>query len=148
LAGIYLHNGYEAVEHDGEKYVSIKDTLGLNRCIGEHIVYTRKELTAEEIKFLRKTMDMTQSELGQWMGYSSQQVARWEKAQAAIPDPAGRLFRALFLDKMRRPDECWSFMELLTSIEEIDDTPPRELSFCFDGDSWQQDRRVPEPEYA
>lgn len=144
LAGIYLHSGYETAEHDGEKHVSIRDTLGLHRCIGERIVYTRKELNPEEIKFLRKTIDMTQSELGQWIGYSSQQVARWEKGQAPIPSPAGRLFRAIFLDKMSKPDERWSFLDLLTSIDEIDDSPPRELTFCFDGESWLQERRVAE----
>jgi DNA-binding transcriptional regulator YiaG len=142
LAGIYLHSGYDAVEHDGEKNVSVFDTEGLHRCIGKHIIYTRKELPPEEIKFLRKTMGWTQSELGQWMGYSSQQVARWEKGQSSIPSPADRLFRAIFLDETKEPNDCWSFIDLLRSIEELDDAPPRELTFCFDGASWQQERRA------
>lgn len=141
LAGIYLHNGYDTVEHDGEQHVSVMDTEGLHRCIGEHIVYTRKELLPEEIKFLRKTMDLTQSELSQWMGQSSQQVARWEKGKSAIPGPADRLFRAIFLVETREPDETWSFMDLLKSIEELDDAPPRDLAFCFAGGAWQQERR-------
>jgi DNA-binding transcriptional regulator YiaG len=145
LTGIYLHSGYDAVEHEGEKYVSVIDTLGLHRCIGEHIVYTRKELLPEEIRFLRKTMDLTQSELGQWMGQSSQQVARWEKGQSAIPGPADRLLRAIFLCEIRKTSEVWSFMDFLQSIEELDDSPPRELVFCFDGSNWQQERC---PEYA
>ena len=139
LAGIYLHSGYNTAEHDGEKGVAVIDTVGLHRCIGEHIVYTRKELLPEEIKFLRKTMDLTQSELGQWIGQSSQQVARWEKGQSTISGPADRLLRAIFLDKTGDPDQRWRFMDLLRSIEELDDSPPRDLAFCFDGDSWQQE---------
>jgi DNA-binding transcriptional regulator YiaG len=123
-------------------YVSVIDTAGLHRCIGEHIVYTRKELTPEEIRFLRKAMDLTQSELGLWMGQSSQQVARWEKGQSAIPGPADRLLRAIFLEETRGEDGSWDFLDLLRSIEQLDDTPPRKLAFCFDGDSWQQERRV------
>ena len=140
LAGIYLHSGYETIEHDGERHVSVIDTLGLHQCIGKHIVYSRKELHPEEIKFLRKTMDLTQSELGQWMGQSSQQVARWEKGQSAIPGPADRLFRAIFLSETRELGEEWSFMDFLQSIEALDDAPPRELLFCFDGSNWQQER--------
>lgn len=143
LAGIYLHNGYEPVEHDGERFVAIKDTLGLNRCIGRHIVYTRKEMSPAEIRFLRKTIEFTQSELGRRMGQSDQQVARWEKGQSNIPGPADRLLRAIFLDKTRGPDDSWTFMELLESIDQLDDSPPRKAAFCFDGDSWQQERREP-----
>jgi len=143
LAGIYLHNGYEAVVHEGETYVSVIDTLGLHRCIGEHVVYVRKELLPEEIRFLRKTMDLTQSHLGHLMGQSSQQIARWEKGQSAIPGPADRLLRGIFLAKTKRPDATWTFMDLLQSIETLDDSPPRELAFCRDGDSWQQERRTP-----
>jgi DNA-binding transcriptional regulator YiaG len=142
LAGIYLHSGYETAEHAGEKFVSVIDTAGLHRCIGHHIIYTRKELSPEEIKFLRKTLDLTQSELGQWMGQSSQQVARWEKGQSAIPGPADRLLRAIFLEEIQGPDERWDFVDLLRTLEELDDAPPRKLAFCFDGDSWQQERRA------
>ena len=142
LAGIYLHSGYEPAELDGETYVSVVDTEGLHKCIGHHIVYTRKELLPEEIKFLRKTMDLTQSELGQWMGQSSQQVARWEKGQSAIPGPADRLLRAIFMVETKPSEEDWSFVDLLRTLEELDDSPPRKLTFCFDGDSWQQERRA------
>jgi DNA-binding transcriptional regulator YiaG len=137
-----LHSGYETAVHEGEKHVSVIDTAGLHRCVGHNIVYTRKELTPEEIRFLRKTMDLTQSELGQWMGQSSQQVARWEKGQSTIPGPADRLLRAIFLAETEGLDDHWNFMEFLRSIEELDDAPPRKLAFCFDGDSWQQERRA------
>jgi DNA-binding transcriptional regulator YiaG len=142
LAGIYLHSGYETAGHEGEQYVSVFDTVGLHRCIGHQIVYMRKELAPEEIKFLRKTMDLTQSELGQWMGQSGQQVARWEKGHSTIPGPADRLLRAIFLSETHGQDDDWNFMDFLRSIEELDDSPPRTLAFCFDGDSWQQERRA------
>lgn len=139
LAGIYLHSGYETIEHDGERHVSVIDTLGLHRCIGKHIVHSRKELLPEENKFLRKILDLTQSELGQRMGQSSQQVARWEKGHSTMPGPADRLLRAIFLSETREIGERWSFMDFLRSIEDLDDSPPREMLFCFDGNTWQQE---------
>ncbi|WP_157218705.1 helix-turn-helix domain-containing protein [Flavisphingomonas formosensis] len=137
LQGIFLHNGYDAVEYDGEQYVSVVDTKGLHRCIGAHIVFNRKELAPAEIKFLRKTMDMTQSELGRCIGQSSQQVARWEKGQSVIPGPADRLLRAIFLLKTMDPEEREEFLSLLQNIEEMDERPPQRLDFCFAEDEWK-----------
>ena len=136
LQGIFLHSGYDPVEHDGETYVSIIDTEGLHRCIGEHLVYNRKELSPDEIKFLRKTLDMTQSQLGRDMGQSSQQIARWEKGQSVIPGPADRLLRAIFLLKTADSDEREEFLDLLHSLDEMDEQPPHRLDFRFE-EEWK-----------
>jgi len=74
-----LLNGFTLEEIDGEEYLTIKDVDGLHVAIGRHIVSERKVLTPEEIRFLRKTMDVTQSGLAKILGKDSQAVARWEK---------------------------------------------------------------------
>jgi DNA-binding transcriptional regulator YiaG len=136
LEGIFLHNGYEIIEHDGELYASVAETEALHRRIGEYLVATRKELAPEEIRFLRKTMDLTQSELGRWIGQSSQAVARWEKGQTDIPGPADRLLRAIFMLKTMSPDEREEFLDLLRSIEDMDDLTPRRIELYLNGKEW------------
>lgn len=135
LQGIFLHNGYDIIEHDGERYVSVVDTEGLHRAIGEMLVVNSKELAPSEIRFLRKTMDLTQSELGRWMGKDSQTVARWEKGQTTIPTVADRLLRAIFLLRTMEPNERESFLDILRDIEDMDDLTPRrvELYLARDG---------------
>lgn len=137
LPGIFLHNGYAIEEMDGEQFVSITDTLALHQAIGHHLVTNRKELAPTEVRFLRKTMDMTQAELGRMMGQSSQQVARWEKGTSAVPGPADRLLRVMFL--IATGDEV--MIELLKELEEMDDAPNSEADFWHEGDGWN-DRKA------
>lgn len=135
LDGIFLHNGYDIMEHGGERFVSVVDTEGLHRAIGELLVVNSKELAPNEIRFLRKTMDLTQSELGRWMGKDSQTVARWEKGQTEIPKVADRLLRAIFMLRTMDPSERENFLEILRDIEDMDDLTPRrvELYLARDG---------------
>lgn len=125
------------MDHDGERYTSVFETEALHKKIGEYIVAHRKELAPEEIRFLRKTMDLTQSELGRWIGQSSQQVARWEKGQSEVPGPADRLLRAIFLLRTMAPEEREEFLELLKSLEDMDDLTPRRVELYLNGDRWQ-----------
>ena len=97
LDGIFLLNGYEVREHDGERHVFIRDIDELHLAIGRHLVTSRKSLAPKEVRFLRKTMDMSQAELAHVLGNTSQSVARWEKGESDIPGPAEKLLRAYFI---------------------------------------------------
>lgn len=136
LKGVFLFNGYDKISLDGENFVSVYETEALHQKIGQYLVANRKELAPEEIRFLRKTMDLTQSELGRWIGQSSQQVARWEKGQSEVPGPADRLLRAIFLLKTMDPEERAGFLELLKSLEDMDELTPRRLELYLKGDRW------------
>jgi len=140
LEGIFLHNGYDIMEHGGECFVSVVDTEGLHRRIGEFLVANRKEFSPAELRFLRKTMDLTQSELGRWMGKDSQTVARWEKGQTPIPTVADRLLRAIFLLQTMSPEERENFMHLLKDIEDMDDLTPRRVVLYLAQDGHWKDR--------
>lgn len=97
LDGIFLLNGYETREHDGEAHVVIKDIDGLHLAIGRHLVLSRKGLSPRELRFLRKTLDLSQAELAEKLGNTSQSIARWEKGEVEIPGPAEKFLRAYFL---------------------------------------------------
>ena len=140
LEGIFLHNGYDVIYRDGERYISVEDTEGLHRRIGEFLVANRKEFAPNEVRFLRKTMDLTQSELGRWMGKDSQTVARWEKGQTEIPTVADRLLRAIFLLRTMSPDEREAFLDLLREIEDMDDLTPRRVEMYLAKDGRWLDR--------
>ncbi len=142
LDGIFLHNGYDIIVRGGERFVSVADTEGLHRRIGEFLVANRKELTPAEIRFLRKTMDLTQSELGRWMGKDSQTVARWEKGETPIPTVADRLLRAIYLLRTMDPEERENFLGILKDIEDMDDLTPRrvEMYLAQDG-NWRDGRK-------
>jgi DNA-binding transcriptional regulator YiaG len=137
LENIYLLNGFEAEIEDGERYVSVLDVEGLHQAIGVHLVNNRKILSPNEVRFLRKTINLTQAELGRMIGQSGQQVARWEKGENKIPGPADRLLRLMFLYSVLSEEEVHKLpLEFLGEIDDLDSTPDSDLSFSRQEESW------------
>jgi DNA-binding transcriptional regulator YiaG len=121
LEGIYLLNGYNVEEHDGEEHVAIRDIDGLHKAIGRHLVAHRKALAPREIKFLRNTMNLTQAEMAEMLGNNSQSVARWEKGECEIPGTAEKLLRAVYLASLMTVDELAALRDFLVSkLQELD----------------------------
>ena len=122
LDGIFLLNGYETREHDGEAHVVIKDLDGLHLAIGRHLVLSRQELSPRELRFLRKTLDLSQAELAEKLGNTSQSIARWEKGEVTIPGPAEKLLRAYFLARiLTAPVDLETLRRLIVEgLEELD----------------------------
>ncbi len=105
LEGIYLLNGFHVETYEDETYVAVEDVEGLHREIGHYLIFNRKALTPQEIRFLRKTLGFTQTELAASLGMTGQSVARWEKGEVEIPATAEKLLRVLFLVVSRAEDE-------------------------------------------
>jgi DNA-binding transcriptional regulator YiaG len=115
LEGIYLQNGFNQEIIDGEEYLSVSDVEGLHWVIGRHLVSNRKVLSSSEIRFLRKTMDLSQKELAEAMGNEPQSVARWEKGQCEMPGIADRLLRFLFLLQSMTDDEVLDLRDFMAN---------------------------------
>lgn len=136
LDNIYLLNGFEAVWEDGERYVTVLDVDGLHKAIGFHLVCSRKVLTPKEIRFLRKTLDLTQSELGRLIGQSDQQIARWEKGENNISGPADRLLRILFVYELHQSEGKPMPKEFLERLDGLDSCPETKVEFAKEGEDW------------
>lgn len=133
LEGIYLCNGYEIEEMDGDRYTHVRDAEALHRVIALNLVEHRKTLTPAELKFIRIAIDMTQSELAKALGVSSQTVARWEKGQVELPGPADRMLRVLVLVAMLPDEELAQLVRDLTkALDEMDESATTPLQFKHD----------------
>jgi putative transcriptional regulator len=135
LDDVYLLNGYETYETGYGPAVSVKDLDGLRRVIGEQLLKKRKFLKGKELRFLRTEMDLTQSELGRLIGYSDQQVARWEKDQSRIPAPANRTTRLLFREHLG--NHGFSIRDFLEHLDRMDNTSDDQLVFEKSGRTWR-----------
>lgn len=125
LDNVYLLNGYEVEKTPYGDGLSIKNLDELHMAIGCELSNQKKVLSGNELRFLRKQMNLTQSELGKILGLSSQQVARWEKGESAISGPADLLVRALFI---QTAGGTLDLQSLAKSLEETD-APMDEKSF-------------------
>ena len=56
-------------------------------------------MTGKELSRIRGKLKWTQAQLAEAVGVASNTVARWERAEMAIPEPAARLIKILFKQK-------------------------------------------------
>jgi DNA-binding transcriptional regulator YiaG len=100
LDNVFLRSGYTRQEIAGEMCTSVQDADELHREIALHLTLRKKNLRGQEIRFLRKYMDLTQAELGEWLGLSDQSIARYEKQESPFEGPADMLLRVLMVGKL------------------------------------------------
>jgi DNA-binding transcriptional regulator YiaG len=130
LEGIYLCNGYETEELDGEIYTTVQDREQLHRVIALNLVEHRKTLAPKELKFIRVAMDQTQADLARFLGVSSQSVARWEKGESELPGPADRMIRVMVMMLMMPPEELAALVrDLEKTLDEMDESNVVPLQF-------------------
>lgn len=76
---VYLVNGYETeVDESGEEYVTIHNADDLHRQIARTILLHNPLLGAQEIRFFRSILGMTQKQLASYMGVTAREIQRWE----------------------------------------------------------------------
>lgn len=125
LDDVYLVSGYEIEKTRHGEGLSIKDLDQLHVAIGRNLATQKKALSGKELRFLRTHMDLTQSQLGQYLGLSSQQIARYEKGESDISGPVDLLVRALFIQSAGGSVDLKG---LSKALEEID-APLKEKNF-------------------
>lgn len=96
LPNVWLRNGYEIRNTAYGKSVAIKNLEGLHSAIGSYLVLNKPVLSGEEIRFLRKELDLSQSQLGNILGVSEPTIRGWENNRHNITTPAERLLRGLY----------------------------------------------------
>jgi putative transcriptional regulator len=101
LKNIWLTNGFRRHETKWGSGTSYTDVEGLFRQIARHLCLSNHRLDGDGVRFLRKHLELTQDELGQALGCSSQAVAKWEKGEVAnVPQAEARLLRLLVLHQL------------------------------------------------
>jgi putative transcriptional regulator len=52
-------------------------------------------MTGQQLKRLRKRLDLTQKQLGVELGVTENTIARWERDEVKMGEPAAKLLRTL-----------------------------------------------------
>jgi putative transcriptional regulator len=136
LNNIYLQNGYKFIETPRGKSICIHDMDGLHKTIGLFLVTCKKDLSGDEVRFLRHEMLMSQYTLAKLLGVSEQAIRRWETGKISIPAPTGALLRLLYMDHVN--DKDGRIATILKKIAELEDTiNDHELVFKDTEEGWQ-----------
>lgn len=119
LSYIYLKNGYEITQEDGEEYISFHELKDLHRLIGKDIINQAKPMTGEQAKYLRVEMNCSQKQIGNLLGLDAQTVARWEKnTLAAVDRTVDTSLRALYAESIDEESKTGFFLRLLADTDE------------------------------
>jgi len=135
LDNIYLENGYHIHETPYGSGVSIEDTDGLHRVIGDWIIETPKPMNGAELRFLRIEMELTQRDLAAILGSTEQTLRLWEKhRKKALPGPADRLLRILYSEYVGGNP---SIRELVDRLATLDQVEPAKACLTETEDGWK-----------
>lgn len=136
LTTVWLANGYHYDVIDGEPFTSIDDVDGLHRLIGRILVNRCNPLIADEIRFIRIEMNMSQKALATLLGVDVQTVARWEKGRTSLPRTADVALRALYAESIDETSDVGHFLRILVDSE-VQQSMER-LIFEERGHVWQR----------
>ncbi|EMW7735120.1 helix-turn-helix domain-containing protein [Yersinia enterocolitica] len=117
LTTVWLANGYHYDVINGEQFTSIDDVDGLHRLIGKILVNRCKPLVADEIRFIRVEMNMSQKVLATLLGVDIQTVARWEKGQTSLPRTADVALRALYAESIDETSDVGHLLRILVDSQ-------------------------------
>ena len=122
LDNVWLRGGVERHETPYGPGVSIKGVDELNAAIANWIVERKSYWCGRELRFLRKRLNLSQKGIADLLGYSDQQIRRWENDSAEMPGPASRLLRLLVREwETKASDRAPEFMRnLLENAVEAD----------------------------
>lgn len=139
LPSIFLRNGFVVSETPYGEAVAIHDVEGLHRAIGLNIICRKSVLSPEEVRFLRKELDLSQTHLAKILGVSETTVRNWESTsenRAGINGPADRVLRALYREAV---DGNGRIREMLEHISELNRDAHKERIELEETDSgWQE----------
>ena len=118
LGGIYLAGGYKIVESPTGRHVTIKDIDGLHKAIGQNLIFNKKDLDGNEIRFLRHELGLSQTLLANLLDVSEQSINRWERGKTNINKPAEALIRALYAEHI---EDQGGIKRMLRRIIDLED---------------------------
>jgi DNA-binding transcriptional regulator YiaG len=124
----YAMNGYRETETPYGRGVSVEDVGGLHTAIAHALVEEKPSLSGPEVRFIRKLLELTQTQLAELLGVEDQSVRRWEKL-ARVPKQADHSIRLVFRDLTHR--DATPLPELLRQIESAEAREPRTVRYRF-----------------
>lgn len=138
LPNIYLVNGFKLRETPRGKAISIHDLDGLHKAIGLFLVTSKKDLTGDEMRFLRHEILLSQGSLARLLGVSEQAIRRWERGVVAIPKPSESLLRLLYREHVNdRDGKIATILKKIAALDLEEEISPEEILFRETTKGWK-----------
>ena len=138
LPNVFLRGGYAVHDTEYGEGVSIHDLAGLHKAIGQNILHKSPALTGDEVRFLRKEMDLTQNSLSGILKVSEDTLRGWENGRVGISPPADSLLRIIYQAKVNGNSNVCDLLEDISRIDREMAECEREMNFDESEGAWQE----------
>jgi DNA-binding transcriptional regulator YiaG len=118
-----------------EKYITVHDVEGLYKAIALHLIRRKRAFVGSEVRFLRRYLDLTQGELGRYIGVTNRSICAYENGHTVMPGPEHALLRLLVAASA---NPCIDVRRELESIRAMEEAPdPGDLKLERDDHEWR-----------
>jgi putative transcriptional regulator len=134
LPDVWLLSGFAIEQTPYGEGVRLDDADGLHAALALWITTGTRTPIGADLRFLRKSMRLSQNDLAHLLGCSDQSIARWEKDRSAIDPVPERLVRLLVLDHLgTRPD----IRQTLANLAEPENPPSESRLLKREAGTWK-----------
>ena len=136
LSNVYLLNGFHIENDDGDETITYENIAGLYFEIGRAISSNPFTMRPEEFRFVRKQLEMSQSDVAALFDKSDQAIAKWEKGLLPVPKAESTLLKIVWLSQNVKASEFKStVLSLNASFKATGQIPI--FVFSFGNGIWQ-----------
>jgi DNA-binding transcriptional regulator YiaG len=136
LDNVFLDGGVTIHKTPYGKGVSIQNTAGLHKVIGQWLIARPLPLNGAELRFLRTEMELTQRALAGILGTSEQTLRLWEKARGKfITGSADRLLRTVYSEFLGNNVHIRQMLQKLADLDRLENSA--EAYFHKTSKSWK-----------
>jgi len=134
LANVWLDGGYTVHDTPHGEAVSIHDIEGLHKLIGLEIAQKTPALDGDDVRFLRKEMDLTQNALSALLRVSEDTIRNYEN-RTQIPESVELILRKLYLVHINGDG---TLRDLVREISRLNrKQAEHKRKFLFDQQTWE-----------
>ncbi|WPH14707.1 hypothetical protein [Variovorax paradoxus] len=139
LKGVGLPNVYllDGVLERPDGAIAYRDLDGLYQALAGAIAMRSGALTGPELRFLRKSLDMTQEDVGRLGDKSSQIAAKWEKGSAPVPLAESNMLRLIWLERFNKRYLAAAVRAFI--VESTEAVPCDYVMRFVEGEGWRED---------
>ena len=136
LPNVYLNGGVLVQGAGEEQTVAYSDLDGLYKALARAIALRLSSMSGGELRFLRKRLGMSQSDVAALGDKTDQVAAKWEKGTLPVPRAEANLLRFAVLSKFgTQRDIAWLASQLTRDAI----APVIPYVMTFDGIGWKRD---------
>jgi len=137
LPNVFLQNGYTRRKTNYGEAIAIDNIAELHKSIGLTICETPGKISEDELRFIRKELDMSQKRLADWLDVKEVTYRKWESKNetSCISGPAERLLRALYRESITGDGHIRTMIETLNNLDKKID--PSDMRFEESEGEWK-----------